>query len=151
MAHHGAQILPMEPASTRASLGSLRRLWGSELGLASWEGLVWGLLVHLLPTVCITDTRSIEDCWLRGRVVTSGTLITTPIITRPTSVNSAVQYLHTVSGDSVNVMQAPQKGTEDVRPLGKVLRQTCLLQFSALANQHLTVHRETSTWCATRS
>merc|ERR1712130_166638 len=34
MAHHGAQILPMEPASTRASLGSLRRLWGSELGVA---------------------------------------------------------------------------------------------------------------------
>ena len=66
MAHHGAQILPMEPASTRASLGSLRRRWGSELGLASWEGLVWGLLVHLLPTVCITDTR----CY-SGKVVSS--------------------------------------------------------------------------------
>jgi len=143
MEHHGAQVLRMEPASTRASLGSLRRHLDLEWGLASLEGLALVLLVHLLPTVCITDTRSIGDCWARGRVDTSGTPTTTPITIRPTSVNLVVPSPPTVSGASVNVMQAPQRGTGDVRPLGKVLHQTSLLQFSVLANQHLTVLRET--------
>ena len=35
MGRPGEQVLPMEPASTRASQGSPRRRWGSGLGLAS--------------------------------------------------------------------------------------------------------------------
>ena len=35
MGHPGEQVLPMEPASTRASQGSLRRRSGSESVLAS--------------------------------------------------------------------------------------------------------------------
>jgi len=101
------------------------------------------LLVRLLPTVYITDTRSIEDYWPRGRGDTSGILTTTPITIRPTSVNMAAPSPPTVSGASVNVMLVPQRGMDDARPLGKVLHQTSLLQFSVPANQHLTAHRET--------
>jgi len=151
MGHHGAQVLPMGPASIRASQGFLRRRWGLELGLASWEGPAWGLLAHLLPTVCTTDTRSTDDCWPRGRGDTFGTLTTTPITIPPTSVNTAVQSPPTASGASVNVTLAPQRGMEDVRPLGRALHQTSQLQFSVLVNQHSNVHRETSTWCATRN
>jgi len=103
----------------------------------------------LLLTVCTIDTRSTNNYWRRGRGDTSGTLTTTPTTIQPTSVNTGVQSHPIASGAFVNVTLVPQRGMEDVRPLGRALHQTSQLQFSVLVNQHLIVRRETSTWCAT--
>jgi len=149
--HRGARVLPAVPVSTRASQASRRKRSDSESVPASLEGPAWVLLGLLPLTACTTDTRSTGDYWLRGTGDTSGTQTTTPITIPPTSVNMAAPSHPTVSGASVNVTLALQRGMGDARHLGKDSNQTSHLQFSVPANLYLTVRRETSTWFATLS